>query len=90
MESEEWRQKPLLPPLMTMLTAKQIRRACGSVCVCVSVLRQKTRERKRESAGRCLRSLCGRLPAVYRGQRDQRGRERRRERKGIKMKPVSL
>lgn len=82
MESEEWRQKPLLPPLMTMLTAKQIRRACGSVCVCVSVLRQKTRERKRESAGRCLRSLCGRLQAVYRGQRDERGREKERERKG--------
>lgn len=71
--------KPLLPPLTTTLTAKQIRHACGSACVCVSVLRGKTRERKRESAGRCLRSLCGRLQAVCRGQRETREAEQRKK-----------
>lgn len=61
-------------------------RACVCVCVqvCVLVLWQKRgRDRETESTGRCLHSLCGRLKAICRGQRDKRGKrvkERKRER----------
>lgn len=47
----------------------------NTACLCVG---SKTDER--ESAGRCLHSLCGRLKAVCRGQRDKRGK-REKERK---------
>lgn len=85
MESQEWRQKALLPPLMTMLTAKQIRRACGSVCVCVSFQDRKLeREREKVQADVCVRSVGG--SRLFTEDRETReGEERKGEReRGLK------
>lgn len=76
-------QRPLSPSLMMELTGKQMLRVC--VCLCIGSKTEKKRGRdgkkERESAGRCLHSLCGRLKAVCRGQRDKRVKERKKERK---------